>query len=116
MWPRVCEILIAAWLAASPWVLGHASGPPGMWLSDLAAAAVIVVLAAASFTERGRRLHLLELLVAAWLIGFGNFAAPHALPNLQNDILTGLVAPMFAIIPSPVNDTPRPWRVFVVGQ
>jgi hypothetical protein len=115
MWPRVCELLIAAWLAASPWVLGHVEGPREMWLCDVAAAAGIAFLALASFTERGRRLHLLELPIAACLVGFGFLAAAEPLPNLQSDILTGLVLAMFAIIPSPANEPPRAWRSFVSG-
>jgi hypothetical protein len=113
MWPRACEILIAAWLAASPWVFGHLEGQRSMWLSDLAAAAGIAVMALASFSERGRRLHFLEIVIAGWLVGFGFFAATDSLPNLQNDILTGLVLAMFAIIPSPANEPPRAWEEFV---
>jgi hypothetical protein len=112
MWPRVVELLIACWLVASPFVFGHIDGPTRFWASDFAAATGIAVLAMGSFSKRGRQLHLFELLVAAWLLGFGYLAAAEPLPSLQNNILTALVLMMLAIIPGPANQPPRAWREF----
>jgi hypothetical protein len=110
MWPRASELVLAGWLAASPFVLGHIDGPPMLRLSDWISAAAIAVCALASLTERWRRLHLAELLVAAWLLGFGYLASPEALPALQNNILVAMVLAMLAIIPGEANQPPRAWR------
>jgi hypothetical protein len=116
MWPRIMELVIAAWLAASPFVFGSINGPTKFWASDFAAAAAIAILALASFAERTRRAHVLELLVAAWLLGFGYLASAEPLPNLQNNILTAMVLMMVAIIPTPATEPPRAWKEFLAGS
>jgi hypothetical protein len=115
MWPRIAELVIAAWLAASPFVLPqdepHALG--GLpWLSDVVCAALIATCALLSFTRSLAWLHLGELPIAAWLLGYGFLASPATLPVLQNDILMALVLPMFAIIPNRATLPPRSWREF----
>ncbi len=115
MWPRIAELVMAGWLAASPFVLAqgepHALG--GMpWLSDVVCAALIAICALLSFTSSLARLHLGELAIAAWLLGYGFLASPEPLPALQNDILVALVLPMFAIIPNRATLPPRSWREF----
>src|SRR5688500_15605034 len=102
MWPRLAELLIAAWLAASPFALRQEVSPLGLppWLSDMACAVLIAVCALLSFTRRLGWLHFAEIAVAAWLLGYGFLAAPERAPALENDILVGLVLPMFAIIPN----------------
>jgi hypothetical protein len=116
MWPRFAELVIAAWLAASPWVFGHVDGPSLLRASDWICAAAIAACAAASFTQRARRAHLAELLVAAWLLGFGYLASSAALPALQNNILVAMVLIMFAIVPNEANRPPRAWREFMAAR
>lgn len=116
MWPRVAEIVLAGWLAASPWVFGHAEEPSMLRVSDWICAGAIAACAAASFNKRFARAHLAELLVAAWLLGFGYFASSEALPALQNNILVAMALMMFAIVPSEANRPPRPWREFLAGR
>jgi hypothetical protein len=116
MWPRVAELLIACWLAASPFVFGHIEGQGAFWLSDLVCAGAIAICALLSFSERARRLHLVELAVAGWLLVFGYLASAEPLPRLQNNILVALVLIMFAIIPSEANLPPRSWREFSVTK
>ena len=112
MWPRMVEILIAIWLAASPFVLGHIDEHPALSISDIACGVIIAASAVISFSEHWRRMHLGELAVAAWLLGFGYLGSSEPLPGLQNDILVALVLMMFAIIPSEANRPPRSWRTF----
>lgn len=112
MWPRIVELLIACWLVASPFVFGHIKGPPAFWVSDFACGGAIAALALLSFSERGRWLHLVELAIAGWLMGFGFLASADPLPCLQNNILTASVLMMFAIIPCEANVPPRAWREF----
>jgi hypothetical protein len=112
MWPRLCELLLAAWLAASPFVLGHWPADRTLWLNDLVCAGLIAACALLSLNARWRYAHLGELLVALWLLGFGYAARPEPLPALQNDILVALVLAMFAVIPTQSNDPPESWRGF----
>jgi hypothetical protein len=109
MWPRVAEIVLAGWLAASPAVFGHVGGPAMLRTSDWICAAAIAACALGSFVERWRRLHLAELLVAGWLMGFGYLASSEPLPALQNNILVAMVLMMFAIVPNQANRPPRAW-------
>ena len=111
-WPRIVELIVAGWLAASPFILGHVSGPWQLWVNDLVCAGLIALFAGLSFTHRLRRMYLAELAVVAWLLGFGFFAADEPLPSLQNDILVAFVLAMFAIIPSDANEPPPGWREF----
>ena len=55
-------------------------------------------------------MHVAELAVAGWLLGFGYLASALALPSLQNDILVAYVLMMFAIIPCDANRPPQGWR------
>jgi hypothetical protein len=116
MWPRVAELLIACWLVASTFVFGHINGPQAFWISDYVSAGAIALCASLSFTDWARRMHLVELLVAVWLLVFGFLASSEPLPSLQNDILTALVLMMFAIIPNEANSPPRSWREFSSKQ
>lgn len=115
MWPRMAELAIAAWLAASPLVLApgqHAAAGDMPWLSDAVCAALIAMCALLSFTRPLAWLHLGELAVVAWLLGYGFLASPEPLPALQNDILVAMVLPMFAIIPNRATLPPHSWREF----
>jgi len=111
MWARNLELAFGLWLALSPFVFGHPGEAALLWTNDLACAAVIVVLALASYARRWRRVHLGQLVVAAWLIGFGWVSAHEtATPASQNHILVGLLLAMFAIVPSRASEPPLPWR------
>jgi hypothetical protein len=114
MWPRYVELLIAAWLAASPWVFGRGAEPAGLphWLSDVVCAALIAACALLSLTRRWEWPHFAELAVAGWLLGYGFLASSEPLPVLQNDIMAALVLPLFAIIPNEATLPPRVWREF----
>jgi hypothetical protein len=110
MWPRVLELLIACWLAASPFVFGHFDESRSLWLNDVICAGILAACALLSLSTKWRRLHLAELPVAAWLLSFGYAASKEPLPALQNNILVALVIMMVAIIPSEANQPPRGWR------
>jgi hypothetical protein len=110
MWPRIFELFLAAWLGMSPFVFGHYPTDRDLWINDFACAAVIAVCALLSLRPATRRAHLVELVVAAWLIAMGYLARSEALPALQNNILVAFVLLMVAVIPTDANRPPAQWR------
>lgn len=113
MWPRVVEIMLALWLAVSPWIFGHYPDERPLWLNDLACAATILILACLSFWRPLRYAHLLLLGVGAWMVGFAYFRGGHpALPGYQNEIFIGLTLLFFAFIPTRATEPPEDWRRF----
>jgi hypothetical protein len=109
MWPRFCEMLLGAWLIVSPLIF-YAGGEARFWVSDMICGGLLILLAGLSLLPPLSRLHLAELLVALWLLGFGYLADPEPLAGLQNNILTALVLPMFAIVPTAATSPPDSWR------
>lgn len=111
MWARDVELCLGLWLATSPFVFGYAGDSQALLASDLLCATAIAALALLSYTRRLRNAHLLELPVAAWLIGFGWVRAleGHA-PSTQNHILVGLLVGMLAIVPNHASRPPESWR------
>jgi hypothetical protein len=56
-------------------------------------------------------LHFFTALLALWLIGVGYLAASRpGPPGAQNEIITGLLLLMFAVIPNEADLPPEPWR------
>ena len=111
MWARAIEIMLALWLAASPFIFGHVDTHPQLVASDFVAASAILVLSSASFFHRLRRAHLGNLAVAAWLVGYGYFGFQHPIPpGAQSELLVGLVLILLAIIPPQSEEPPEGWR------
>jgi hypothetical protein len=117
MWGRIIEIMLGLWLVLSPFIFGHYPTNQPLWKNDFVCGTAIVLLALGSFWHVLRHAHLLHLLVAGWLIGFGyvygGYPAP---PGAQNDIFLGLTLLLFAIIPNEANVPPRPWRRYYQQQ
>lgn len=114
MWPRVVELLIAAWLAASPWIIPSPAGSGNsVRLNALICAALIALFALISFREAWEKAHLFSLTVAAWLIAIAFFQPDPPPPAVyQNFVVTGLTLLFFAVLPSHASDPPRAWREF----
>jgi hypothetical protein len=117
MWGRVVELMLGLWLVLSPFIFGHEILHPALWKNDFACGVAMVLLALLSFWHALRHVHLLNLLVAAWLIGFGyiygGYPSP---PGAQNNILLGLILLLFAVIPNEANQPPLPWRHYYWQQ
>ena len=110
MWPRTVEVMFALWLAISPFVFRYPGDQPGLWWHDFIVATLLAGLALVSFVHSTRRAHLLELLVAGWLIGYGWVTANgvHDAPR-QNWMCLGLLLLMTAVIPSDCVKPPYRW-------
>lgn len=114
MWPRVVELLIAAWLATSPWIIPSPAGSANsVRLNALICAGLIALFALLSFRPAWEKAHLLSLAIALWLIGIA-FLQPNPPPPAayQNFVVTGLTLLLFAVLPSQCADPPREWREF----
>jgi hypothetical protein len=113
MWARVIEVMLACWLAISPFIFRHSPGETFLKLTDPLCAVAIAVFSLLSYRPSLEKLHLLNLVVAGWLIGAGFFAAASPPPPaLQNEVVVGLLLLMFAILPSHASLPPRSWREF----
>lgn len=117
MWARHLELSLGLWLAVSPFVFGHAPGATHLWVNDLVCAGSIVLLALLPHWRPLRRIHLLELVVAAWLVGFGRVALsdPAAGAAAENHVVVGLLIGLLAVVPSEASIPPPAWRGDAAG-
>lgn len=108
MWPRVSELVVAAWLVVASFAFA-VPGALDATLVPLASGVGVVVAFLAS--RRWRRAHLGTLVVALVLIGWGWARFPRPGPAAaQNAILSGLMLGLFAIVPNEAMDPPVAWR------
>lgn len=110
MWPRVVEVMLAIWLALSPFIFAETASNPSPWILYGLALAVST-LALISYWQPTRRAHLGIFAVALGMTLWGRFAASTPPPpGYQNLIAIGLMLLMFAIIPSDCLRPPYAWR------
>lgn len=110
MWARTSEFMLGVWLLMSPFLFGHA-GEPTMLANDVATGLAVGIFALASYWRPLAWAHLLSIFVALWLVGFGRLTATPPLPaGAQNQILTGLVLLMLAVIPNEASLPPEAYR------
>lgn len=116
MWPRVAEMVLGAWLAASPALLAPVVGTP--WIEVGAGAAVVLLGAVALRPPRPwlRHAHAATLAVALLLLAAGWLITPRPGPAAaQNRILVGLLLALFALAPTHAERPPPTWRHHVGG-
>lgn len=106
MWARVIELTLGCWLAISPFVFGHPADGIVYWAADFSAAMLVISFSLLSYWNPTRHAHLLTVLVALGMIGYGRFTEAAPLPPaLQNHVGVGLLLVLFAVIP---NHAERP--------
>ena len=111
MWPRIVEFMLGSWLLISPFIFHHAPDQRLLWITDMGCGSAVVAISLLSYAPGFRYLHLATVGVSLWLISFGYFYQPYPTPPAsQNDILTGLLLAMFAIIPNEATLPPPSWR------
>ena len=113
MWPRYIEVMLGLWLLVSPFVFRYEGEWVGLWANDFLCGALIVAIALSTHWTPLRRLHVLELVIALWLIGFGwANGRGSELGLYHNYIVTGLLVAMHAIIPTASSSPPPAWQRF----
>jgi len=106
MWPRVVECMLGCWLLVSPFVFRYGDQNNAWWVNDQIVGLAIITFGLMSYWRPTRRMHLLTLVAALWLVLFGRFGHEHPFPPAaQNYITLGFLLMMIAIIP---NEASRP--------
>ncbi|SRR5690606_22550319 len=110
MWPRVTECMLGCWLLISPFVFRYEDQPLGWWINDYAVGLAVIGLGLMSYWRPTRRIHLLTVLLAIWLVLYGRFGHQYPFPpTAQNYITLGFLLMMLAIIPSRASEPPAEW-------
>ena len=116
MWPRVVELMLGVWLAASPFFIPQPTSGHFSMINAFVCATIVVIASCLAYWEPTRHARAITAVVALWLVGRAYLAAPHpASPWLQNEFLIGLLLLMFAVIPNEASKPPRSWRSYVRG-
>ena len=117
MWGRILEIMFGLWLIISPFIFGHYPMNQILWMNDMVCGSIVVLLALLSFWHRLRHAHIAILAVALWLIGFAHLYGGYpAAPGYQNNVITGLILLLLAIIPNQAKQPPLAWRHYYQQQ
>jgi hypothetical protein len=113
MWARIAEILLACWLAISPFILHDTSEGAISWAHPIICAFLIALFALLSFWNPLKKIHLLSLGIAFWLWGLGYSTFPLiASPSLENSVAVGFLLFMLAIVPSQAFLPTFSWQEF----
>jgi hypothetical protein len=114
MWARVVEMMLGFWLIMSRFVFPYETG--SLLTNDLVCGFIVIVLAGLSYWPKTFWAHFLLLPVALWLIVYAYTFGHPAPPTAQNQIVTGLLIAMFAIIPNGADELPDDWKRFYAGS
>jgi|SRR5579872_3694671 len=112
MWGRILEIFLALWLISSLFLFARPMEEPAVPMISLIASSAVILFALLSFRPTWEKMHLLNLLVAFWLLGTGFLKVAPLAPALQNYIIVGFILLIAALVPSHSDQPPRSWRMF----
>ena len=114
MWPRIVELMLGLWLAASPLIFGVSDLSGFASMNAFLCGLIVVIASCLAYWEPTRHSRGLTAAVGIWLAARAYVTAPHpAPPEVQNEFLLGLLFLMFAILPNDAGRPPRSWRAFV---
>ena len=101
----------------TPFVFRGTAGVSDYIANAYVSGGLIAIASLLSFWERMRLAHLGTLAIAVWLAVHGYFSAARpGPPAAQNEITTGLILLLFAILPNESNTVPRTWRGRVTSK
>ena len=109
MWGRVVELMIAVWMAISPFVFRVNSDTTLLW-ADEVIALVICIVCTLGFWMPTRHAHLLTLPLAIAMVLWGRFAELPPPPIHQNHIVVGLFLLLMVFVPNDSSYPPLAWR------
>lgn len=114
MWARSIELMLAVWLALSPFVFQYSRDDSFFWVNSFACAFLVTLFSFLSFWHFLRKMHLLTIGVALWLwsLGYSTFPDKTSLP-LENSVVVGLLLFMLAIVPSGSSQLSDSWQEFI---
>jgi hypothetical protein len=117
MWSRVVEIMLGHWLLMSPFIFGHEPAATWLWAIDLGCGAAVIAFGLLSYWEPTRGSHFGTLAVAVALIAAAFLQQPVPVPpstpippEIQNQLILGLLLMMFALVPNEASQPGRAWR------
>jgi len=117
MWARVVELMLAIWLALSPFILRFSHDETFLWTNNFVCAFLVTLFAFLSFWHPLRKIHLLTVGIAFWLWGLGYSSFPKiASPSLENSVVIGILLFMLAIIPTHSDQLSHPWQEFMKNK
>lgn len=109
MWARNMELTLAMWVAISPFVMRH-DNETWLWVHDFTVASLVASIALLSYARRFPMVHLLQLPISFWLVGYGwwhSYGHPIPVPAAyQNWIVVGMLLMLFAIVPNHASSPP----------
>lgn len=112
MWARIVEVMIACWLALSPFIFRAPKDEVWFWVNDFTCSFLMLFFSLICFYKPLRKMHLLNLLVGLWLFAIGYFFEVPLPAYVQNDVVIGLVLLVLAVIPSESELPPESWQQF----
>lgn len=113
MWARHMELALGLWLVLGPWIFRLEGPGASGWWNHVVCGTLVSVLALLACWPPARRAHLLQLPVAAWLMGSAwwvTWHAPHELPAQQDLLVVGFLLAMLAIVPGQASRPPEAWE------
>ncbi len=117
MWPRVVELMLAAWLAASPFTLRIVEPAGPQALRAYACATIVAVASCLSYWRPTRHARAATAAVGLWMAVRAYLVAAYpASPMVQNEFLIGLLLVMLGIVPNDAAQPPPSWRRFVAAD
>ncbi len=114
MWARTTEVMLALWLALSPFIFRYSDVPTHWWVLDFLCALVICTCALMSYWGPLRHVRFGVLVVALGLTGWAYFAADYPPePAHQNRFVLGFLLIMLALVPNKAEDPPLSWQRYL---